>query len=567
MHRLLLLSTLFLSLIINGLAQGVEWAHALGGEGNDTATSLCTDNNSNTYYVARFAETMDTDPGIGENMITAQETDSYISKINPQGEHEWTLQLISDDDVYASTIKEFDGNLFITGQFRGTTDFDPGAEEFLVSGPASSGLDIFLLKLSIDGDFEWVKTWGTDDGYGLSGLAIDSEENIYLGGAFDGSIDVDPGPGEVVFSNSFGKAMLIKLDSNGDYIWSHFIGDPEVSVYSYDRVISCDIDAEDNLIITGKLQGSFDYDLGEGEEIYSNSESVSFVCKYDSDANLIWSRFIENYGDLGSCTLDNNGNVIVGGRFSGSVDFNTDPDAELFLQNSSDYWDIFVLKINSNGSFGWAVSFGGDNFPAEHCWALACDINNSIYATGAVCASGDLDPGSGEAPFSVDGLSDLFVTKFDQNGNYQWSYTAGGNEFLVSDAQGIGLHVDPSGKAYVLGYYSNNIDFGPLSSGEFESAGSYDLFLIKIDESITSIAEMENSSVILYPNPTSSVLRLTSDHQIQKVEIFDQSGRLVHTQSMKHGNSISVKQLSPGNYILRAFSSDGVSMEKFIVQR
>ena len=85
------------------------------------------------------------------------------------------------------------GNVYTTGSFKGTVDFDPGAG---VTNLTSAGeADVFVQKLDLSGNFVWVVGMGgpsSDLGYGV---AVDAGGNVYITGYFTGTVDFDPGAG------------------------------------------------------------------------------------------------------------------------------------------------------------------------------------------------------------------------------------------------------------------------------------------------------------------------------------------------------------------------------------
>ncbi|WP_330745475.1 DUF7619 domain-containing protein [Chryseobacterium sp. CP-77] len=79
----------------------------------------------------------------------------------------------------------------------------------------------------------------------------------------------------------------------------------------------------------------------------------------------------------------------------------------------------------------------------------------------------------------------------------------------------------------------------------------------------TAEIDKENQSISVYPNPAKDVLNIRSKQEIIKAEIYDATGRIISSLSVT-GNSISVSELSKGNYILKAFTKDKVLVQKFI---
>jgi len=115
------------------------------------------------------------------------------------------------------------GNIYTTGYFQGTTDFDPGLGTFNLT---SAGVqDIFISKLDASGNFVWAKSIGeisTDIGYSI---AIDVSGNVYTAGYFYGTADFDPGAGTFNLTSAGGQDIFIsKLDASGNFVWAKSMG-------------------------------------------------------------------------------------------------------------------------------------------------------------------------------------------------------------------------------------------------------------------------------------------------------------------------------------------------------
>ncbi|MBL0096296.1 MAG: hypothetical protein IPP46_07150 [Bacteroidetes bacterium] len=115
------------------------------------------------------------------------------------------------------------GNIYVTGRFDGTCDFDPGAGTVNKTSAGSS--DIYIAKYSSAGNLIWaISTGGTglDRGYCLD---VDATGNIYLAGTFAGTVDLDPGPGTSTHISAGGTDMFVaKYDSSGNFVWSKAFG-------------------------------------------------------------------------------------------------------------------------------------------------------------------------------------------------------------------------------------------------------------------------------------------------------------------------------------------------------
>src|SRR5207245_7660598 len=115
------------------------------------------------------------------------------------------------------------GNVYTTGFFSGTADFDPGPGTFNVI--SAGGQDIFVSKLDTDGNFIWAKALGgnaQDIGFGI---AVDGVGNVMTTGFFFGTADFDPGPGTFnLTSSGLFDTFVSKLYSSGNFVWPSDLG-------------------------------------------------------------------------------------------------------------------------------------------------------------------------------------------------------------------------------------------------------------------------------------------------------------------------------------------------------
>ena len=108
------------------------------------------------------------------------------------------------------------GNVYVTGWFWGTVDFDPGSG---VDNHTSNGEhDVFLNKFDSSGAFNWARTWGGsewDDGHGV---AVEGSGNVYVTGYFQWTVDFDTGSGvDSHTSNGNGDVFLSKFPPDGNW--------------------------------------------------------------------------------------------------------------------------------------------------------------------------------------------------------------------------------------------------------------------------------------------------------------------------------------------------------------
>src|SRR5690606_29098604 len=119
--------------------------------------------------------------------------DIFVSKLDPNGNFLWAKQMGgTDNDQGISITVDTSGNIYTTGIFRNTVDFDPGAGVYNLT--AVVGNDIFISKLDANGNFLWAKQMGSGGNTRSNSIVLDTNGNIYTTGIFQSTADFDPGP-------------------------------------------------------------------------------------------------------------------------------------------------------------------------------------------------------------------------------------------------------------------------------------------------------------------------------------------------------------------------------------
>jgi len=420
----------------------------------------------------------ETGAGYGDYPILVKVTDTDLSQDTPAVS--WDVETIRITEGYSavlwgpSTINDIcvdaSGNCLAGGTFIDQVDFDPGFDE-LIYEEVTDG--IFLIKYDDRGRFRWAKAWQCDGIHWSRDIQTDSAGNIVFLFDSDGSsIDLDPGPGVDTPGEAGDEICLVKLDPDGNYIWGHRMGSVEP-----DYPTNLAIDSMDNIHISGCLAGETDFDPGPGSEIHDNSAGGSdgYVCKYDSDGNFVWFRQFEGgWNTVAVIEFDDFDNLLVGGEFLNTVDFDPGPD-EYLLSSLPTYSDAYLLKLTTGGELVWVDHFQG----TDTIWTIDLDTDGSgnVYVTGEFWADIDVNPDDpGTMYQTTNGEKDIFITKVDTDGTPEWSRSLGNDE--IDAPRGIGT--DQDGNCIITGQTSADIDLdpGPGVDFHFEQDGG---FVVRLD--------------------------------------------------------------------------------------
>ena len=446
-----------------------------GGVGNEFSESTVVDSTGNIYTTGRFASTVDFDPGVGtSNLTSAGSSDVFVSKLDASGNLLWAKSFgAAAADAGLSIAVDSTGNVYTTGFFASTVDFDPGAGTTNLTTAGSS--DVFISKLDASGNLVFAKRFGggiSDLGYSI---AVDSTGNIYTTGFFQDTVDFDPSAGTTNLTTAgLSDVFISKLDASGNLVFAKRFGG-SISDLSY----SIAVDSTGNIYTTGFFQDTVDFDPSAGTtNLTTAGLSDVFISKLDASGNLVFAkRFGAAEADAGrSIALDSTGNIYTAGYFEQTVDF--DPSAGTTNLTSAGRSDVFVSKLDSSGNLVFAKRFGAAE--TDVGLSVAVDSTGNVYTTGYFEQTVDFDPGAGTTDLTTGGGSDVFVSKLDASGNLVFAKRFGGS----NDDGGISISVDSNGNIHTTGYFEERVDFDPgAGTSNLTSAGGTDVFVSKIDSS------------------------------------------------------------------------------------
>lgn len=468
------------------------------------------DSSGNVYVTGYFDNTTDFDTGAGTTNLTAVNLDdAFVSKLDSSGNLVWVKQLggTGRETGYAVAV-DLSGNVYTTGYFQGTVDFDPGAgtEELTPLGSR----DIFISKLDSSGNFVWVKQLGgASAGTNVASLVLDSTgDNIFLTGTFTGTTDFDPGAGT---ANLVGTAdpFVSKLDSSGNYVWAKLL-----SATTATSAASVAVDSSGNVYTTGIFTGTVDLDpSGSTANLTSAGGYDAYISKLDSSGLYVWGKQLGGAGtDSGAgIFVDSTGsNVYIVGGFNGTADF--DPSGSTANLTSAGNTDIFISKLDSSGTYVWAKQLGGTG--AETARAIALDTSNNVYTTGEFVSTADFDPSGSTANLTAVGSRDIFISKLDLSGDYVYAKRVGGASYQSV----FSMSVDADTNIYTTGYFAGTADFDPGAGTANLTAIGEDIFILKLSPPDTTAPTITSVSSSNINNTTATISWTTNELSSSIVE-------------------------------------------------
>ena len=497
------------------MAQSPQWRWATR-EGlmlTDRGQSIATDSQGNQYVTGQITTLYGPSPNI------------FVKKYDPNGNIIWSVSAGgTGDDEGLGIAVDGTGNVYVTGYFEGTATF--GSQTLTASG----NNDIFVAKLTPSGNWLWaVKAGGTsiDKGYDI---AVDGTGNAYVTGHFHGTATFGS---RTLTSTDIGPDIFVaKLSPYGTWRLAVQAGD----IFD-DYGCGIAVDSSGNAYVTGY----FNYAATFGS--YTLTAFVlldTFVAKLSPYGTWLWAVGAAGWDFVGGydIAVDGSGNAYVTGYFNDSATFGS------YNLTSFGSTDIFVAKINSSGTWLWAVKAGGTS--GDFGYGIAVDVAGNAYVTGFFEGTATF----GSRTLTSSGEKDIFAAKLNPSGTWRWAYKAGGTDSDI----GYGIAVDEAANAYVTGIFRGTATFG---SHTMDAMGGTDIFVAKLSyippKAPVNVQIMMNgnSAIITWDAVTEDILGrpFTPDGYY----IYESSDPLGGFTYLGHSSSTAYIDSSVGEYEPRVF--------------
>ncbi len=549
----LLFSFFFTSLSL--FSQSYEWGGRFGGAGEDVIKKMHVDADGNSYLTGYFTDTADFDINGSEyNLNSNGFYDVFVQKTNTEGNLEWAVSIGGLMFDYGTGITTDDmGNVYITGYFEETVDFNPGALEFLLTSQGSG--DIFILKLSSDGEFIWAKSVGGTGYEESTSIDVDELGNVYILGYLYETVDFDPGLGEMLLTSNGGSdTFLLQLNNSGDFVKVYGYGGDDL-----DLALDMAVKNSNEIFISGFFGGTTDLDPRPNEvyEMTSLDGFSGYSMKIDGLGNISNIATTEG-GDVTvyAIAYDTDNNMYLTGRFSNTVNFDPTSGNSDYTFTSDVAYNGFILKINEDGTVAWARHLGSnDSFFA---YDIALGNDGTVYTTGFFDGTADFNPDPIETFLLTkesENATGAYVLTLDAEGIFKSAYQFGGVNFIDTHQLGI----DSDNNIYLAAQFETTVDLNPLPDeiDEVIVVDFRDNYLLKMKDGVLSTQFIKTNNISFYPNPVDSELHIKSNTDLigESYAIYNVVGQQISAGVLLQSQKIMVDTLESGLYIL-SFSNN-----------
>lgn len=303
------------------------WVKAMGGYSFNNSNSIAVDQFENVYTISHFHEPTDLDPGAATyNVVSEGYSDINIQKLDINGDFVWGKAFGGPYLDYSHGITvDASGNVYTTGIFFETVDFDAGDGVYELTSQGER--DVFVQKLSTNGDFLWTISFGGVSGDTGHSIIADAAGNVYTSGTYYYTVDFDPGDGiyNLTALPHVPNAFIQKLDTHGEFQWTTTFNGSSSS-------FSVAVDPSGGVYTTGNFSGTVDFDPPTGDNTVS--------------ASTVFDSYISKVGVMTLAVADKNAPMAIAAFPNPS-----NGEVQLHLQEEVYFADLILTDIQGRVIF------------------------------------------------------------------------------------------------------------------------------------------------------------------------------------------------------------------------
>jgi len=460
-------------------AQEAVWARTIGSSDIDEITSITYDDEGCVYITGTYSGTVNFNPYIilgGDNRTSNGGKDVFIQKYDfntfPLFPVAWTRTFGGTGD---ESVADMDINI---------DKIDDGTHLIAIAGdyvntvdfdPSGSedsrtadSRDVFITYLDSDGNYVRTKVFEGSGNAWAKAIAFTTGSHIAITGDFTGNVDIMPE-----------NLTMGKYTARGDK--DVFLANMGLEIGNYtllrhiggtglDEVYCLDKDQNDNIVIGGAFSGTANFQTDEETSV---GQTDMFLASYSN--GLDWVKTFGNEGDNKLTAMTIEGNTIWSAMsFYNEVAFQVGTMGGLPVFNSytsSGSKDVLLMKHGTDGavfSQQWR-KIGGSG--VEQVNAMQIDSKNNVVITGFFTSADlDLNPhDEDEDIFSTNGGNDIFMALLSNSFEYIWGGTVGGT---TSSDVPASLALKEGGTIYNAGRFNGDVNFNPWEGDAINRSSS-----------------------------------------------------------------------------------------------
>lgn len=365
-----------------------RWHLGVQGTGDIRIRDMIVDANDDILISGIFQGTADFATDRPDGDITATGVfDAFLAKYSNAGALLWVraFHAIEGSSTAFAMDETIDGDILIAGRFMGQVDMDPGIG--MDVRESIGGTDIFLSRLSSDGQSRWTKTMGGGQMDEATNVVAAPDGDILISGHFAQWADFAPGTDiQGVVSQGGQDIFLARYDEQGAFLSVSGFGGSGT-----DKVHDMTIDALGQTILCGQFMDEVEF--VQGVSTVSNGAEDGYILCADASGQSRWVRtFGDSWTDRAQSIISlEDGRLFCAGTFWGTVDM--DPGLGTVLMQSQDVMDLFIIELDSEGELAQTRVMPGSS--TQYYPHLSLGLQGDISLAATFSGDCDMDPGDG----------------------------------------------------------------------------------------------------------------------------------------------------------------------------
>lgn len=356
-------------------------------------------------------------------------------------------------DYWASALESICdslGNVYVTGSFKGKTDFDITTKEEWYT--PINRMESYIAKYDSTGKLLWVNHGGPSTYNASSSIAMDKEGNILTcGTTTNNGGDVDPT-----------RVHIQKISSDGQLLWQRVFGSDSAQMnFNY-----LTTDNKNNVVVSGEFQNRVVFDTTAGFVIRSKGGKDVYLLKLSPNGKVEEVKSIGGYGYLKVFQVAvHEGTTYVSGYYSGSID--VDPGPDTLWHHPINGSGCFVISLDSMYNFNWIVTL----YSIVGNLQMQLDNDGNIYTAltfhkqiGIHHVNG-IDTfygGFAQASSNQKRFHELFMAKINEEGELVWGHAQKDKSFMIIND----FKILSSGNFLLESGFSDTVDVDVTDSQE-----------------------------------------------------------------------------------------------------
>jgi hypothetical protein len=442
---------------VSGQKSPNEWMINYGTVNDENGNHIINDKDGNVIFSGSFQGNLQ----IGKLKLGSAKPyiQNFICKLDRYHNSIWGIDFRAPFSIIRSLSYDWDNNLTIVGNFSDSLSINDLT--FKSNGISTS----FLLKINDNGKILFSKlVTSTSTPVNFNNF-YDGFGNTYISGSFSRDMAID----NLSLVNENGKGFFIaKLNRQG---MCESLQKLNLSVDGESQILTqSDKDGNIILLISQPRNLSFD----KTEKSYDGS--ISVLLKYNLQGEFQWYQDIPGiFNSPNNMVTDQINSIYITGRITKMEIIGGDTTANIYGGS-----DVLSLKYDKNGKILWKNIAGG---PGDDLgYGICADPHGNAYVAGKVRKNGQF----GKISYTSVGFSDIFVTKINPLGGFEWMKDVGGLTEKKNvtpkggESVGSGCCIDPFGMLYFIGDLRNDIDAGLKGTGKLKCNGGSDIIIGKL---------------------------------------------------------------------------------------